>query len=589
MNENDINVQLNDINPEIFDNISELALNDFHNNIINPKNINEIIKICEEHNMENIVEHIVKYAAIGKYVLKEYNDHIKLPKFMIEQYVNRQVSVSLLEYDCVHWIADICTKNSYNTTYLMPVLIEFGRDDLMELLIDLGFKWKSEITNLCGKYGRMKWLKYVFENELPYGHHLISCCSINGHYECLKYVHQQGCKIGKRVITNAVKNNHIKCVIYACMVNKSLLHDALKQCVIYDNIEYVALLLKNGAKIPNECFELFLKHNSIKCFKYLYENNYVNIENVNPELLLNCNIDIIKYLENINYQFPANICDLMCQCYYSKNKTIDEGFMFLISKGYVIKLRLVINVSIIANIDCVQYLQSIGSYYSQDTLNSLIKNDSSKCFEYLYNNGSEESMIRHNKIKYIVLTHDAIKCLKILQLNDIDNFTNENIDVVIKNDSIECFKYFHELNYDFSSIDIDETIYYTKIGKYMCENKCIISPLLLKCAMKYGIFDYVYLVIKDGHIPDTHMFPTCNIYYYLQKLDLTKFSTEQMYPIMFIVGHCKNNDAVNYLYDQGYIYDKENDEIIKMSKSSNKYRKSFDYLCKNTKLLDDEK
>ena len=172
MNENDINIQLNDINPKISLDISELALNDFHNNIINPKNINEIIKICEEHNMENIVEHIVKHAIIGEYVLKEYNDHIKLPGFMNKKYVNRQISISLLEYDCMKWINNVCVKSSYSMTYLMPIFIEFDRDDLIELLINLGFKWKTETTNMCGKYGRIKWLKYVFENKLPYSHHL---------------------------------------------------------------------------------------------------------------------------------------------------------------------------------------------------------------------------------------------------------------------------------------------------------------------------------------------------------------------------------------------------------------------------------
>ena len=328
-----------------------------------------------------------------------------------------------------------------------------------------------------------------------------------------------------------------------------------------------------------------------KCLKYLYENDYVKITNINSTILLNCNIDTIKYLHSIDYQFPINICDRICQTKISTNKTIDKCFMFLIDKGYELKLKLILNVLIFGNIDCLKYLQSISGCYDEYILNTLLKHDNVKCFECLYNNGTEESMVKNNKTKHIILVRDAIECLKILRTNGINIFTEENMGIILENDSIKCFKYFHEMNYDFSSIDVNKIKSYTKIIKYICENKCILSPLLLHCALHYGIFDYIYLVLEHGYIPNVNMFHTLNIYYYLRRLDLTRFSAKQMYPIMFIIGYWENVDSINYLYDQGYVYSKENEQIIELSKnrSSNIYQKGFEYLCKNTKLLDGEK
>ena len=67
---------------------------------------------------------------------------------------------------------------------------------------------------IAAKYGRLDYLKTIYENGFPWSKDTIAYAAKNGHLDCLKYAHANGCPWSKDTIVYARQGGHFKCIEY---------------------------------------------------------------------------------------------------------------------------------------------------------------------------------------------------------------------------------------------------------------------------------------------------------------------------------------------------------------------------------------
>ena len=213
-NDND-NQDYLDLNIDL--NISEIELDNFNNRIINPENINTIIKICDFFLIENTEEFIILNSTPTKkiYQLNEYNSgHYNLPNFM-----------------------------TGNITCDETV-----------------------------KYGLINWLNFAFENNYTYDDNVINTAAIYGRLDCLKYLHNKGFDLNIELCKFAVRNGHFDCVQYLISNNCEVDEWTCTYGVYLNHINCIKLLHENGCPWNEDLCALSASYNRLEILKYAHEN-----------------------------------------------------------------------------------------------------------------------------------------------------------------------------------------------------------------------------------------------------------------------------------------------------------------------------
>jgi hypothetical protein len=194
-------------------NISEQDLKDFNDRIINPSNINAIIKLCDflMINYEEMKMLIINHIKPGneKYVLNEINksnckDLLFLENITIDD---------ILEYDLIEWLK--FKFNEYNKHTLCEKSAEKGAIKCLKYAHENGCFWDKETCRNASKNGQLECLKYAHENGCYWNEFTAVEAAVNGQLECLKYLHDNKCEWHVHVCTFAANKGHLECLKYA--------------------------------------------------------------------------------------------------------------------------------------------------------------------------------------------------------------------------------------------------------------------------------------------------------------------------------------------------------------------------------------
>ena len=120
----------------------------------------------------------------------------------------------------------------------------------------------------------------------------------------------------------AVKYNQLDCLKY--IISRDLFVDKdLAAKILYENSKKDFINKYYQPMINQMCITAIVNGN-FKCFKFLYENCSVHLENINSDLLKDYrNIDLLKYLHNRNLIKDDNLS-------YSLSSSHSKDFEFII-------------------------------------------------------------------------------------------------------------------------------------------------------------------------------------------------------------------------------------------------------------------
>jgi hypothetical protein len=231
-----------DDNNEIYINITEQDLNDFNERIINPSNINAIIKLCDflmidYYQMKQLIINNIK-PTNEKYILNDINKENCKDLLFIE---NMTID-NILEYDMIEWL-----KFKF-TEYNKKTLCDKATNRAIKCLKyahENGCPWNSWTCVYAAQNAQLECLKYLHENGCPWDEWTCSNAARNGQLECLKYARDNGCPWNGLTCTYAAGNGQLECLKY--------LHE-------------------NGCPWNDETCLFAAKYGQLECLKYAHEN-----------------------------------------------------------------------------------------------------------------------------------------------------------------------------------------------------------------------------------------------------------------------------------------------------------------------------
>jgi hypothetical protein len=240
-----INNLKNDEEDEMYINvdITEQDLKDFNDKIINPSNINSIIKLCDflminyDEMKQLIINNII--PTNEKYILNDINKS----NCKDLQFIENMEIYYILKYDLIEWLKFKFNKCNKNT-----------------------------LCENSAEKGALKCLKYAHENDYNWNAYTCAYAAGNGHIECLKYLHENGCTWNNFTCENAAKNGQLECLKYAvineCPLDEFTCYGAAKN----GHIECLKYLHENGCPWGEFTCKLAAYKGKLECLKYAKEN-----------------------------------------------------------------------------------------------------------------------------------------------------------------------------------------------------------------------------------------------------------------------------------------------------------------------------
>jgi len=348
-------------------NLSIKELEEFNNRIINPLNINKIIKLCLFLKVSDINNFILKNIVATENIYnidEEYQDLINLPKFMIDKndslnkndyYLRTKnhkpryfdLCVRSVELDLVKWL-EWGHKNNYGwhdgqiINHLCNIAaINNSLNCIKYLYNSLGvdIKWDSSTSKYAASYGNLDFLKYLHKNGCSWDWRTCKHAAEAGHLNCLKYAHSNGCECKENCSYYAIKYGNLDCLYYLEENNCPFIYNSGEVAAKYNKLECLKYILSKKLFVEKDLAAKILLDNSfddfrkkyfdpmlkiicytciekghLECFKYIYENYDIKL-NFKSELLGESrNIEFLKFL-------------------YENNMIIDDSLSYLLSSS----------------------------------------------------------------------------------------------------------------------------------------------------------------------------------------------------------------------------------------------------------------
>jgi hypothetical protein len=187
-------------------------LKDFNERIINPSNINVIIKLCDflminyDEMKQLIINNII--VTSEKYILNDINkENCKDLLFIEEMTID-----DILKHDLIKWLK--FKFNEYDKEKLCENAADKGAIKCLKYAHENGCPWDEYTCINAVQNGHIECLKYAHENGCPWNKEVCLHTALNGHIECLKYAHRNGCPLDEKTCENAAEYGHNECLNY---------------------------------------------------------------------------------------------------------------------------------------------------------------------------------------------------------------------------------------------------------------------------------------------------------------------------------------------------------------------------------------
>jgi hypothetical protein len=275
-------------------NITEQDLKDFNERIINPSNINSIIKLCDflminYNEMIQLIIYNIK-PTNEKYVLNNINKSNCKDLLFIEN-----ITIDyILEYDLIEWLK--FKFNKCNTEKLCENCVKKGAIKCLKYAYENGCFFDKNLCEYAARFGQLECLKYVHENGCPWNEITCYCAALNGKIECLKYLHENKCPWDKQTCEYAVTYGRLECLKYAVINGCHWDKMTCNYATANGQLECLKYAHENGCLWDENTCLFAAQHGEFECLKYLHENGCPWNETVYYYAMKKGNIECLNYL-----------------------------------------------------------------------------------------------------------------------------------------------------------------------------------------------------------------------------------------------------------------------------------------------------
>jgi len=381
--------------------ISQQILNNFNARYFTPGNINDILSLCDYllivDTQEFINEHIE--PSDYSYILNDcHKDHYHI-----------------VPESWKHLTMDQVIKNGY-LKYIWCCHKHINKDEDDDAIDGDNAIFDDEIESTCNKYtvlackyGQLKCLKCLHEQNFMLYKSLCTVASWNGHLECLKYCKSIGCLIDSNTCSFALMRDSLDCLIYLIDNGYSLNDDDLMD-ELYDN-------------------------DSIKCATYLFDKDMLPTSSPFTCAIFagHGKLDYLKRAREKEYEWDEDTTTNAGQNGYLK------CLKYACSRKCPVSDRLTDYIASSGHLDCLKYMHSIGCKYTNCTCDGACYGGHLDCLKFLHSTGCEWT----TQTCTMAAERGHLDCLKFLHENGCPWYDEACIEAG-KNGHLDCLKYAHE-------------------------------------------------------------------------------------------------------------------------------------------------
>ena len=417
---------INNLDGEDYDlNFNESIIDDFNKRLINPTNINEIIRICDFLNIHDTLNFIIKNSTptLSNYQLDECNKkNIKLPKFMTK--INEKhcsIPMEIASYGLLNWLKFVHSKKYPWNEHTCSKAVECGSIECLKYAHKKGCPWNKNICNKAAEKGHLNCLIYLRNNGCEWCSKTIDNSIKGGHFECLIYLHENGCSWNTESCKLAAEYNRLDMLKYlhinGCPWNVSTCNIASKK----GNIECLKYAVTNDCYCNAETYYFALMYNNKECIKYLYENilNWSK-DNLSYSWQLSACLWAVEN-NNLNYFKIARNNGAIFQEYDIFNLVIEKGninflkYLMVNNTFNNYDFTLCKTAAEFGQLECLKYLHNNECLWDIETCNIASENGNIECIKYAFENQCPINAETY----YYALKNNNLECIKYLYHNRI--------------------------------------------------------------------------------------------------------------------------------------------------------------------------
>lgn len=237
-----------------------------------------------------------------------------------------------------------CLRNAFKRNYPLKIVTcaraaEYGNLECLQLARYLGSPWDSRVCVHAAKNGHLKCLEWSIDNGCPWkgGGIMFAACKwghLNivtwirergylifgivtrriiydiGHIEIIKYMIHQGYKPNKydwRAALHGANINIIKFLDDSEVEMVALHSSDFNNAIQKKSVECIIWLYEHQCPVDSKCFKIAALTNNLDIIKLLYTLNYQWDEDVCTIAAVNNNLDIIIWARSMGCKWNGNI------------------------------------------------------------------------------------------------------------------------------------------------------------------------------------------------------------------------------------------------------------------------------------------
>mgnify|MGYP001099855862 FL=1 len=468
--------------------ISEELLHDFNTRNFNPKNINDILSLCDFLMIENTIDFILEHNLLTQelYVLNErHKENYKWPEFLSDK--KFFTGVNICKYDSMRWLEYACVNEDITNLAFEDILNEGYIKFVKYLFFDSNISTRLQIIYkhnyiskeispdiICEK-GHFECLKFCIDNKLFANVNICETLIKYNHLECLKYALDYYTK-SVTYIQIAAERGHIDCLKFLHEQDSPWTHTALINAAEYGHLNCLKYGYEHGIQFPNNIINVIAHTEHIDCLKYVIDNGCEITDNCIIIAIQNDKLNMLKCMFEYGFVMSETFADV----------AIRHG------KYY-----------------CLKFLYEHGCMWSNYGIEIAVNNGQFGCLKYICN--SQEQM--HPYYEEIVCSKYA-KCVKFV-LNKYAPFgaltadylhEQYNISTIINVKIIQCndleyFKYFISLGFTYDTEEIVEMASYGSLNllKYAYKYNDDRDEMICAHAARNGHLDCLKFLHEHGY------------------------------------------------------------------------------------------
>lgn len=466
--------------------INKQDLTDFNNRVVTPKNINNIIKICDYFLIDNAKDFLIKNAVptLERYKVDNYELSTK-PKYILPLFMTKGMSIvyyNKLQYETelfeneegylvtnifnnylssfsnsiqemaslnlINWIEFYIKnmKDEYESIYKDDFSIIFvdatkyaafhnNKECLQYLHNNNIDEYESDTATAAAYKNNLDLLKFLHQQNCPWNVLTCAAAANTGSLECLKYAYENGCKMDWLTLSEAARNGHINCIKYAlengCLFDTLSPIDYESACVMAscnNQLNSFKFCIANGCDIQLSLLNA-ARHGNVQMVKYIYENHYTR-DNIDDDyginILSRCAIKSGD-LETLKYTHQI-----------IKSPLLEKDEMVFPYQDEEEKEHCTLIAATSEKSDVLNYLLENNIELDEDALEYALNANSEKCVDYILNLPSDMNKIcidnEENNYISIAMNSNNLSLLKKMY----EFFPKHREQVINPDDCYEC-------------------------------------------------------------------------------------------------------------------------------------------------------